>query len=409
MKKSLKYGISLIVLVITIIVVLTISSAVIFIGVNVSENVKLDTFLDDILKIEDAVKGYYILNDYVPTSLTESGINFDELLLSYVEARNKAELENEINLNSDKESIFYILDLSKLMVQNFDKGFLKNGNDDVYAISYPNFNVYYLKGIMAGGKYYFSNSSKIEKELDKKVENVDDSIINIIASSNMYLKKDTTSWTNKLGVTIRATINEGEELYLKVGAFDTLFPFAMSSNMLNIKFNSFEELNASGNLTILVSTDAINNFNTNKYIQVIKKKENEIVDSKTLDLANYDNVVTGNLSDDEYTYIEYNDFNALSILTASLEQSGSGVKYVKYDYLTKIDENGNEIPYYTGVNDFDKEYMLKKAKTMNVASDKIATAKIDKNVKKVKIAVVDNAGNSSLFNLVLDDAHKFVE
>jgi type II secretory pathway pseudopilin PulG len=80
-KKPLyKYGISLIVLVITIIVTLILIAATVISTASAISNAKLTTFSKDLTQIQDAAQSYYITNKVMPILGETTVMTKDDLL-----------------------------------------------------------------------------------------------------------------------------------------------------------------------------------------------------------------------------------------------------------------------------------------------------------------------------------------
>lgn len=409
MKNTSRNGISLIVLIITIIVVIVLSSAAIFQGVVSFDESKISSFADDLYKIEDALESYYIIHESVPTLNNLDQMSSSDLFNNYLSASNLEKFNEELNLNQDSGATFYLIDPLTLGVSNLQRGLMKNGNDDVYAASYPNLNVYYLNGISANNGIYFSISSKMDRYVNKKSINYDTSVIDAYLSSGIIVTKASTNPTNKMGINIKTNMKNNEELFIKIGNLPSNISFKTTPGIFEVSFDSFDELNNSGKLNTLIMQEDMDHFNDNKYIEIIKESEGQVICTKKIDLLNYDNMITGNFYDTDYSYTEYANFNVLLVNTTNLETGGSKIKYITYDYLTKINSTGQEVEFYDGILDFDVDYMLSKAKVVDVEKNGVVAIKLDKNISSVKIAVVDNAENALLIDLVLDAAHKSME
>ncbi|MEG2348427.1 MAG: hypothetical protein RSB67_02120 [Clostridia bacterium] len=402
-----KKGISLIVLIITIIVMIILASAVLLEINDSSNNTKLVNFSSDITKLEDAVKSYYILNGVIPFVNGTNPLTIEDvkkILLS----SNVTEFEKEVNLKADSASSFYEIDLNKIEINNPNKVSEQKSADDIYIVSYPSFNIYYLKGIKVKSMMYFSITSKIAKFTDKKGETLDSSNISIDNNTNskINITKNNARWTNLMNINISSRLQPNDKLYLTISSYPEKYEFVTSGIEVNIFFNSLEDINKKALLTTSIPSSTITNFNnitTNKYIDIIKENAGKNVGSYRINLENYDNVISSNLGDD-YSYIQYQNIKSLTFLAN--ETIGSKIKNVRYEYLTKLDLNGIEVPYFSNIIDFNEEYMLTKAKKADLDKNNMVTIKLPKEVTKVKVAIIDNAGNVLLKNMILDNAHK---
>ena len=142
MKKN--NGITLIILVITLIIMLLIVGTVAY---EVTDNIKyssLKNLYNDLELLEDKVNLYYVKYNDIP------------IIGEYDIANNSTEfINNNENKNLDDNNVYYILDLEaigNLTLNNYITGV---GND-VYVVNEDTHTVYYPKGIVAGEKTYYS-------------------------------------------------------------------------------------------------------------------------------------------------------------------------------------------------------------------------------------------------------------
>lgn len=155
-------GITLISLIITIVILLIISNAIIY---SVKDNLgieKLKNMQNDIENLSDKISAYY--NQYGTLPIIDG------------EYTNTKEIENAglINKNVDKGN-FYIIDLSALenLTLTYGKDFknIKNTSDkntlkDIYIINETSHNIFYVKGIKSDGEMYYTNytADQVDKE-----------------------------------------------------------------------------------------------------------------------------------------------------------------------------------------------------------------------------------------------------
>lgn len=155
-------GITLISLIITIVILLIISNAIIY---SVKDNLgieKLKNMQNDIENLSDKISAYY--NQYGTLPIIDG------------EYTNTKEIKNAglINKNVDKGN-FYIIDLSALenLTLTYGKDFknIKNTSDkntlkDIYIINETSHNIFYVKGIKSDGEMYYTNytADQVDKE-----------------------------------------------------------------------------------------------------------------------------------------------------------------------------------------------------------------------------------------------------
>ena len=154
-------GITLTILVITIIVMMIL---IIPIGTSITSNVEVtnfNNFKQDIISLTEEVKSYYVRNKQLPVD--------------------KGQDYNLINLGIPPEAInqndkgkYYPIDLGVLTNENINDIRLNYGNGnkqkryattkDTYVINENTLTVYYLKGIEFEGKKYYSLKDKFTAE-----------------------------------------------------------------------------------------------------------------------------------------------------------------------------------------------------------------------------------------------------
>lgn len=153
-----KKGISLIVLVITIIVAaMLLSITFIALDRNV-ENASLSGFLEDLKQVEDLASANLIENGESVFSVILTLDDVKEI----VGTQKLQDFKNELNINLDNnETKFYKVDLSKLGIVKSTRGNGENGKNDIYVLASNSLHAYYLKGITVKNNTYFSISKKV--------------------------------------------------------------------------------------------------------------------------------------------------------------------------------------------------------------------------------------------------------
>ena len=165
---NLKSGITMIILVVTIVVAIILLLTVTVAAKNIYDNTVKSNFATDMTLLEDAVKTYYQANNILPTKDQNTSMSELDVVALINDINPQVEFSNELELNGDRvkdgtkdnEVKFYELDLSMIEAENITKG-TKETPDDVYVIAYPSIHVYYVKGIEVKDEYYFSLSSKL--------------------------------------------------------------------------------------------------------------------------------------------------------------------------------------------------------------------------------------------------------
>lgn len=410
-KKKKQSGITLMILVITIAVAL-ILFATTFVGLKVSmDKVNLTAFGQDLYTIQDAVTAYYIQNDDFPVKDGTVAMSQVELL-NLIDSNNRERLISELKLNGDFNEtdtlgVFYPIDSTKLQVESGSMGLRANGEDDIFVVSYPSLNIYYLKGLKVGGDYYYSLSAKILSKVSiKQNTNIDESTTTIQKTTGITVKKVNKNWSNKMRVSINAYLNAGEELYLNVGTQDRKITTKAGEN--SFYFDTLEEIFAgTANIKIptLVQSD-IDEFSSrapsSKKLTIIKKKGTTILGSIVVEVPKYENIKPVII---EYpkTIEQENQY----MVTLKVGDSVSGIKQIRYDYLNKFDESGMMKPYYDNITSFDEAYMKLRAKEAKVDEKTGYTELlVPKNITSIQIAVFDVAGNMQTMEYALEQPIK---
>jgi hypothetical protein len=390
-----KGGISLIVLIITIVVSLILVVTTLIITTTTIDDANVTMFAKNLNEVEQATEAYYIANTVIPTLSGSSIMNKDELL-SISTYPNL--ILDEIIENSDLDSQFYTVDLNKINVTKTKFGNKELGENDIFVIAFPSMNAYYPIGIDARGTTYFSITSKISKVKKISQTLVDTSATSVISSGGMKVTKN-NGWANKMGVTIEAKMAADELLYMSVSesgnrlitttvgtntfGFDLLT--SIVSNTETIKVPTLTTLEAN---YIEAGTKPL----AERYVDILKYKGSEIIAKIRIDLSNYSKkaptITSASLS-------AYPTINTVKLLLASSE---SGIREVRYEYLTRYTDDGTIENYTYNVSDFDSAYMLSKSKKAGSIKDLTTTINAPKDVQSIKIAIIDNAGNVSLYN-----------
>lgn len=139
-----KKGISLIVLVITIIVLLILTGLVVVNGKDAYVEAQKTTLKTEIAQIETLTKNYYTRRsgnlDFVTIELTVPS--------TYLE-----QFEGESIVSS--KVTMYVIDLNKIDAEEVTYGNLEDGANDRYLYSTTTGKVYYEKGLEIDGKIYY--------------------------------------------------------------------------------------------------------------------------------------------------------------------------------------------------------------------------------------------------------------
>ena len=178
-KISLKKGVSLIVLLMTIAVMLILLTTITVSSSNIINNSKKRQFAKELYEIQNLVDKYkYENNDY--PYIIENDENKTV----------KKNVENISNIFVDEEKVdnvitLYPINLSKVGVENLSRGTNKDDNEnDVYAFSEKTGKVYYVKGYKVGDDTYYTLTDELKELLGFKTKSSEDSNTTIIRENN---------------------------------------------------------------------------------------------------------------------------------------------------------------------------------------------------------------------------------
>jgi Tfp pilus assembly protein PilE len=396
MKNYEKTGISLIVLIITIIVALILIATAVISTTNAIDDTNITTFMDSLTEVQEATESYYIANNVMPMIDGSEVMNKDGLISI---SRSSEKLLEELTENSDLDSQFYKLDLAKLNVTKTPYGYKKSGENDIFVIAYPSMNVYYPYGVNARSTIYFSITSKISNVTKIPQDQVDNSITTVISSGGVKVTKY-NGWANKMGVNIEAEMAVDETLYISVSGgtkhqiITTIGTNKFGFDLLSSLTNDTETMKLSDEL----STEEIAYIESGtkplaeRYVDILKYKGTEIIGKVRIDLSNFSKSLP------TITNATLSSYETMNMVKLSLASSESGIKEIRYEYLKKYTDNGTIEDYYEGISDFDSAYMLSKAKSSKLVSGLTTTINAPKNIQSIKIAIIDKAGNINLYN-----------
>ncbi|MCX8074716.1 MAG: hypothetical protein N2749_03915 [Clostridia bacterium] len=383
-----KKGISFIVLMITIVVALILISVTVISTKNSIDNATITKMAESIKQVEDASEAYYISNGKFPTSDENSEPLTKNQVIGLVADNVESEFLSEVDQNNDGSvNEYYKIDLSKINVQSTSYGRGTDGQDDVFVIAYPSMNVYYLKGFYAKSTVYFSISPKISNivKVDQNLGIPDGSQTEVISSSGINVTKQ-KDWTSKMSLIVKTTLDSNETMYISIS--DGVQKQMITSSGEYEKSFNVTDLFAPNSILTDTATFAITDILENKkYMDIIKKKDSSDIGKVRIDLTKLD------LTHPDVTNILTSSYTNMNVVTFDIADNASGVNQIRYDYLTRIDDNGTEQNYYKDISSFDIEYMKQKSKVLKNIESNTVSINIPKNVNQVSIAVFDKAGN----------------
>lgn len=151
----MKKGISLIVLVITIIVLAILASVITFSAKDAIDVSKESNFKINMAKLQDAAEEYYATRGALPIKSDAQALTKTQLLVkANLDTAKYDTLSEQITNNGDDDSLFYVLDIEKLNVEKAVYDI--TAENDVLYINDMGTCVYYIAGFTVGDDVYFS-------------------------------------------------------------------------------------------------------------------------------------------------------------------------------------------------------------------------------------------------------------
>ena len=312
MSVKIKKGISLVVLVITIIVMIILTGFVIAMTTNIIPSSREASFLSDLSILEDKIKEYYTNTGALPIK-ENTHFTLTALRNDYISSTKVGSFDAEVTKNQDNDNEFNLLDLDAIGVTDNERG---NGetNDDIYVFSDNTLNVYYLAGVKGRNGTVFSLAN--ETEGNTVVLPVPTSQEPVDLTNSIKLSKDTYLWSNSVTINIDASLASGESLQYYIAG--------VISNMKTLTTNHNEIIINADTLTSEEKT-AFSTNPTNKKIVVQKLREGAVL-TDTLTEISIDNLdYTVPLINVQASVTSTISSNSLQITATDSE---SGVKYM---------------------------------------------------------------------------------
>lgn len=390
-----KKGISLIVLLLTIIVSIILISTITISVASAIDNTKITAFAKDLTQIKESTESYYMTNGQMP-AVNGSVIMTKDDLATLVQDADI--LNQELTENNDTDAQFYTIDFTKINVTAASTGTKELDDNDIYVVAFPSMHVYYLYGLDVKNTVYYTLTADFTSLIDTNNNAINDPVTSVSETSGIKVTQ-INGWTNKMGVNIETEMATGEQLYMSVsGGPMKLITTTVGNNIFG--FNLLSSI-VNDTETMKVPTLTIAEANyieqgtkpiNERYVDIFKYKDGVQTDKLRIDLSNFSNKAPAILSVANTSSL---DKNSLSI---SIDKSESGIKEVRYEYLTKYTDNATVVNYFSNITDFDNTYMQSKAKLATINNNSIATISAPKEVQSIKVAVIDKAGNITTFN-----------
>lgn len=154
-----KKGISMVVLIVTLIVMIILMSTIVLTLTTMSGKEKMSVFVHNLQVMEEYIQSSEILKEELP--FEESMLRMDEIK-NLVESDKKSDFEKELENNGENvTTTFRKIDMDKIGVYEKITGYGKKGEKDSYVYSESTGIVYYLAGISYKGNIYFSMKDEV--------------------------------------------------------------------------------------------------------------------------------------------------------------------------------------------------------------------------------------------------------
>lgn len=164
MKRNKKYGISLVSLVFTILIILILITTIVVSFDNVYVATKRKDFANEIYNIQKLVEMYHFRNNVYPTSSNDEYVYVD---LSKLNNEEQEQFANETQ-QADSKIILKRLDLYEAGVEESKNGHGNLDNKDIYCVSEDTGIVYYIKGKEYENKVYYTLTEDLKEQLGLK-------------------------------------------------------------------------------------------------------------------------------------------------------------------------------------------------------------------------------------------------
>lgn len=373
-----KRGISLVVLIITIIV-MTIIVGITIVQVGGGLNITYKSeFVYELSVIKDRIKEYYMLVGRLPVKEAEE-YTADEIIARVENAQKQDLLANEIQINKDQSNKFFIIDLSLIDTTESKRGISQQDND-IYLVASNTLNVYYLEGVKLDDIYRFSLAMLVDK--NETADNDEQESTNTTLNNEIQLLKNKETWTNEITITVSAHVLEGQILYY---SFDGINNHVVPSKM-DITINS-------NNMT----DSEKETFNANKKLTVSKMENDVVLETKDMYIYNLD-ITAPTLGAMEMVDTSNEEYNIIRI--NSIDKGGSDINCLYYDYDIRL-ENNTLQPYYAERSSVNANYLLSFGK---ISLD--GNIYLNKDIKSISVLAVDNATNvSEIKTYTIDDSY----
>lgn len=274
-KDNMKNGISLTILIITIVVLSALTGVTIALTRNELDSVELTKFIEDLEILGEAVDYYYISNGNMP--ITNDVYNKTTLVALLSDSVSISKLSQQIERNGDNDDEFYKIDMSLLPVSDTNKG-LGLTRADIFVIDEDLKTIYYVAGKKIKDEQYFCiDQTRLPENLDT-ANNKNTEISIVSSTTSIKLTKNETNYVTSLIVGISTTLEADESLQYTIGGETLALTDAITA--INMPADVLSAISSS-NIAMFKTT-----FNSNKKITVNKIKGGQVVATSTMSLEN---------------------------------------------------------------------------------------------------------------------------
>lgn len=139
-----KRGVTTAVISLAVVIMFIILTTATVVGSRNIDTVNYEEFKSQLGRVSDTVNEYYLTNDELPTS--------GEIV---AKANLPEALTNELTANGDLNNELYIIDMSKLDINNVTRGNGTVDDRDLFLVAENSNNIYYYKGYKFRNTMYY--------------------------------------------------------------------------------------------------------------------------------------------------------------------------------------------------------------------------------------------------------------
>lgn len=154
-----KEGMTLAILVVTIIIMMILISAIVVSFNSIKTSTRKKEFAKEIYTVESLVEKYKFEHEEYPVNDSKT------FSLATINSTDKVQFINEPGYATNLVD-FKVIDLYEAGVENITRGIKKNSNEnDVYVLSLTTGKVFYLNGEKIGDDTYYTLTDELKKEI----------------------------------------------------------------------------------------------------------------------------------------------------------------------------------------------------------------------------------------------------